>query len=353
VSNLKDIVSSNQKQYNLGTKFSKYENFIPNDGEFLEPLSNNLPLGINMDNFFVDGWTYSDFAGDIGVYLTSSTLPVSNPSYFKTAVFPGSSLNFDSNVDAVTPDKLRVKSPSLFKNATLFNYANTQLFHSKFSGFVLNNTNIEVLRNRYYTTEIDIHSYTYSRAIYTLTDGVTTTSQLVASSSNFELEIIKGENELNNPNPIKKHYFFNRNNLNLTLKSNSYAFYTNTNPWNLGLPTPPSTENSFEIVFNNISFVEVDMIPFFKYWFSTGSIDNRVKTPYFAVAPFIDYTNANFDFIGNVTITIDSDTIVGQNISTVIIGSGGVNGSISNTTGGLVTGLAQAVPPRNSGSLFP
>jgi hypothetical protein len=95
------------------------------------------------------------------------------------------------------------------------------------------------------------------------------------------------------------------------------------------------------------------MIPFFKYWFSTGSIDSRVKTPYFGVAPFIDYTNKNFDFIGNVRITIDSDTILGQNISTVILSSGGVNGSISNTTGGLITGLAQAVPPRNSGSLFP
>jgi hypothetical protein len=339
--------SNNDKLYNLGSKFNKYENFIPEDGKFLEPLSNNLGTGTNLDNLFDNGWTYSDFSN--GVTFNSLTSGLE-----ETIIFPSSPIRFSSNVDGLNSNKLQIFSDNTSPNVIIFNYSPTDLIHLRYSGVVLNNSNIVTERNRYYITQLDLSRISTTNAIYTQTPYASTpTGTLATQSSSISLELIEGINELNNPNLVKTQYFFNRRDLNLAIRSISSARYINAQPMSaVGFLRPPNPDNKFDITFNNISFVEVDMIPFFKYY-RNDEIDQKVKTPYFAVAPFIDYTNANFDFIGNVTITIDSDTIVGQNISTVIIGSGGVNGSISNTTGGLVTGLAQAVPPRNSGSLFP
>jgi hypothetical protein len=68
-----------------------------------------------------------------------------------------------------------------------------------------------------------------------------------------------------------------------------------------------------DLIINNISYCEVDKIPFFKY-FQYGSIDQSIKTPLKAVAPYIDYNNSNFDFIGNVNLTFDSQGILNQQV---------------------------------------
>ena len=71
------------------------------------------------------------------------------------------------------------------------------------------------------------------------------------------------------------------------------------------------------------------MIPFFKYWESSDKIDKKVKTPIFATAPFIDYGNPNFNFIENVNLTIDRDTVIGQNFATIVFSVDGIDGSIN------------------------
>jgi hypothetical protein len=78
------------------------------------------------------------------------------------------------------------------------------------------------------------------------------------------------------------------------------------------------------------------MIPFFNYFDSERYIDTRVKTPWFAVAPFIDYSNANFDFLGNVNLTIDSE-LVNNQADFSIISSGVIRGNISTPGGGVST----------------
>ncbi len=69
------------------------------------------------------------------------------------------------------------------------------------------------------------------------------------------------------------------------------------------------SNKNVENYFGNISFWEVDMVPFFKYADST-QIDTSVKAPYYATAPKIDYNNTNFDFIGNINLTIDVQNIL-------------------------------------------
>jgi hypothetical protein len=73
------------------------------------------------------------------------------------------------------------------------------------------------------------------------------------------------------------------------------------------------------------------MIPFFNYFGNIDLIDNRIKTPWFEVAPFIDYSNSNFDFLGNVNLTIDSELINNQT-SFTLISVGGISGTIVNTS---------------------
>jgi len=346
-SSLKDLLNSSSKVYNLGTKFTRYENFIPDEGNFLDPSSNSSGPGVSLDNLFDNGWTYSDFSN--GVTFNQPTSPPD-----ETTIFPSSPIRFNSNIDGLTSNKLRISNDNTFPNVIIFSFNSTDLNHIRYSGVVLNNTNIFTERNRYFITEVDISRVSTQNAIYPTSPRVGGPGSLATQSSSISLEIIEGINELNNPNTKKTQYFFNKRDLNLAIRSISSAKYIGAQPMSAAGPlTAPNPDNRFDITFNNISFVEVDMIPFFKYYRESSEIDQKVKTPYFGVAPFIDYTNKNFDFIGNVRITIDSDTILGQNISTVILSSGGVNGSISNTTGGLITGLAQAVPPRNSGSLFP
>jgi hypothetical protein len=64
--------------------------------------------------------------------------------------------------------------------------------------------------------------------------------------------------------------------------------------------------------FDNISFYEVDMIPFFQYATQSG-IDLSVRAQFVGVAPVIDFTNKNFDFIENVDLGIDYRTVNIQN----------------------------------------
>ena len=91
-----------------------------------------------------------------------------------------------------------------------------------------------------------------------------------------------------------------------------------------------STQTSTYII-DNLNFCEIDMIPFFQY-FTIDSINNGVEIPFQGISPFIDYTNANFNFIDNIAIGLDS--IQTQNSNTPISGVGvGIGGKIG---GGIV-----------------
>jgi len=74
----------------------------------------------------------------------------------------------------------------------------------------------------------------------------------------------------------KKEYFYNRKALQLFFKST----------------------DTFDAHFGKMSFYETDMIPFFRYT-TENNVDNRIKNPYYGVAPFVAV---------NSSITLDSIT---------------------------------------------
>lgn len=159
-----------------------------------------------------------------------------------------------------------------------------------------------------YVLPQNFNLFTFSGTFSNVVSGTTSVSQVTGITSsniltfdNFDQETalatlypgftpssVAGYNHLSHNLNKKIEYFFNKSNLEMT------TFHSNKNA---------------EYYFGNISFWEVDMVPFFKYADST-QIDTSVKAPYYATAPKIDYNNTNFDFIGNINLTIDVQNIL-------------------------------------------
>jgi hypothetical protein len=91
----------------------------------------------------------------------------------------------------------------------------------------------------------------------------------------------------------------------------AYEYYYNKSSLEFIFDFKQEIGASFSI--SKLAVYETDSIPFFKYYKTDSEIDLSIKNPYIGSAPVIDYTNKNFDFIGNVELGIDYRTIVQQN----------------------------------------
>ena len=311
-------------KYRLGTKYTIYQNFIPNDGNFLEPFSNNLGFGIDMNEFINDGWTYTDSSQPF--FATSSSL---NPTI--SFVLTGSELSIDSNISSGSSNlagQLRIKSANFLRSSVVKLWiVGSFLIDFRFIKLVLNNENVRTERNRYFFTKVDLQKLSISTASFDW-NGTSTYGKNLNLVPN-----INDYTEHNGNVPISKtQYFYNKKSLNLNLEVFTRFLTFDTITDIVAEPTILN-DNSLDVIFNNISFYEVDMIPFFNYYGTESSIDTRIKTPWFAVAPIIDYTDSNFDFLGNVNLTIDSE-LVNNQIDYSIISVGGISGNVSTPGGG-------------------
>jgi hypothetical protein len=133
-----------------------------------------------------------------------------------------------------------------------------------FNALILNNTEIATEKDRYYSVELD------------LKDTQATVMTILGSSFDHT----------NNSSLVKKEWFYNINSLNLYLAS----------------------INGMNLSFNSIKFYEVDSIPFFQYT-TQSNIDSSVQIPLSATAPYINYNSANFNYVGNITLNIDVNSI--------------------------------------------
>jgi hypothetical protein len=315
-STFRSIDTLNKTDYKLGIKYTTYDNLIPNSGLFNTPFSNNTN-GLNMDNFYLNSWIYSDITNNI-----ANTYSL-NPTY-ELYLEPSDGFKFNSNISLNTNNKFRLFSAS---SSSVYEWIAGTYNQTKSLKIILNNDNIDTIKNRYYLAYLDLASYSI------IPGSVSAAS---SSSTYSYLSMNKYVNELETPSNIKTQYFYNKQNLELTIDCTLQSTSVGIAP-SLANPTFslfPSilSENVIDISFNEISFYEVDMIPFFKYW-TQSNIDEKIKVPYFAIAPFIDYSNSNFDFIGNVNVTIDSDSILGQNISSTVVSANGINGSVDLNDG--------------------
>ena len=103
-----------------------------------------------------------------------------------------------------------------------------------------------------------------------------------------------------------------------------------------------------DYIIDNLHFYEVDMIPFFQY-FTEDTINKGVEIPFQGISPFIDYSNANFNFIDNIAIGLDS--IKTQNSNTAVSGVGTGIGSVASA-GGIYAGEYVGAVAGKSGITF-
>jgi hypothetical protein len=273
----KDYLGTNINVYSLGSKYTKYTQINPNI-KFNKPFSNNLSIGTN--NFIIDGWTIST------LYNYSS------PTY-----------SISSNIGSLSYGKFVING--IVGDVNRLKYAlNLENVYYPYNSTTFNGLGI----NRYSVVEIDLDEHTVS--------GSTQSSYIkygdIITNIDGRYDNYLGYNMLYNNIPfvsqinvstysnsydtdlIKKRYFYNRDYLSLLIN------YDNNN-----------TSSGFNVSFNSIGIYEVDMIPFFQYADST-MIDYNIKTPFYAKAPYIDYTDSNFNFIGNINLTFDIKDIIDQ-----------------------------------------
>lgn len=95
----------------------------------------------------------------------------------------------------------------------------------------------------------------------------------------------------------KFEYFYNKTDMMMSISGNGFM-----------------GASSSTLVIDNIKTYEIDMIPFFKY-FNDNNIYKGVQVPLSGVAPEIDYLDADFVFVDNISVgldTIDMNVIVNE-----------------------------------------
>ena len=100
-----------------------------------------------------------------------------------------------------------------------------------------------------------------------------------------------------------KEFFYNRPGLDLGF-------------WNFNTQyTENDTTKIHEV--DNVKFYEVDMIPFFQYT-TEEYINKQIQAPLIGVAPIIDYSDENFNFVGNIQISLDGISVNSNLIASTI-----------------------------------
>jgi hypothetical protein len=371
----KDVLSSisyfrngndtNITAYSLGWKFTRYEQLIPNNGEFLQPFD-NYAVGITpsdypgLGNFISQGWTFSQtdnlidrispYDGETLYRFSSNTVlrdQLGNPIYTEIDTTGKFLVSLNSFSHSIYPDGFTQD----FYDWDFFSQLILFLFQPQIGGIRLENKFAKVEEQRYTILEFKLNftgatnttdwisgdPVTYPLSLYppgpgpsapatynlidpfvfyrpdgnwtVSTDGYTdNTGAFTPYSTEYSWPL----NHLDNTEEIKVEYFYN--------KPEIYFYFNEGYPLYLVSNNYPDWPTDFKYLFDFIRYTEVDMVPFFRY--ATGSrIAPYPQSPLSAVAPFIDYTNSEFSLIDNVNIS-EANFSIEDNIVSLVVSSG-------------------------------
>lgn len=273
-----NIISTTYSYYSNNTNLNGYPTYdvlssVSTFRDAKSTTSNKYSLGYKNKN-------YSELIPNNGLF----TLPVSTLepeigitnfenegwTYSDITGLLGYPTNILSNVSESTADIL---------SFTISSTGGAPFLGSYFNILILNNTDILTEKNRYYLVELD------------MVDIQATVITILGSSFDHS----------NNNSLIKREWFYNINSLNLYLAS----------------------INGMNLSFNSIRIYEVDSIPFFQYT-TQSNVDSSVQVPLSATAPYINYNSANFNYIGNITLNIDINTIANPSVIFNLSNSGNI-----------------------------
>lgn len=315
-STFRDSYSLTIRKYKLGTKYKIFNDFIGESSKFQDQFG---ATGADDARFISYGWTYSrqniaslTFSRTVDVGI----LPQTGEELKVEAIGPGGVLD-------ITPTEGILNRST--DNLEKLRYTKVSFDALTFSSNYTFNEDPEktppAIKPEYSkATSLNTPSINFNninkvkKTVY-----VGTFSSFTAYTEATFLPIYKNINHLLTPKKTKVEYFYNKRNLSMVFRG-------------------ASTQTSTYII-DNLNFYEIDMIPFFQY-FTIDSINNGVEVPFQGISPFIDYSNANFNFIDNISIGLDSIQTQNSNtsISGVGIGIGTVGGvaSVAGPAGGIV-----------------
>lgn len=294
VSKFRDSYSLIEREYNLGIKYSLYNDFIGESSIFSEYFGPDIDTQLFLDK----GWTYSVESSSYATF--SRTIPGNVPE------IQGEELKITTYKKGTYLD---IAQPS----SRVFNRTLDEIEKNRYTIVHFDLVTYSVVDNFWYPTKINTISYTIFGTVYSLVfptrdvenaepvinfNNINKTfrQDLGISKNMTYLPIYKNIDHLKTKKKRKVEYFYNKRNLSMNFKGNGWDFF-NTDGY----------ESNF--IINNLKVIEVDMIPFFKY-FNYENINIGIETPLQGVAPYIDYNNSNFKFLDNISIGLDSIDIV-------------------------------------------
>lgn len=256
-SKFRDSHSQRVSSYNLGTKYKIYYDLIGESSEFNEFFRPNSREFLDL------GWTFS------GSGTFSRTIDEYNSEELK--------VEYDEQGTAI----LNIGKPSI-------------RIANRYSG--------EIEKRRYSMISFDLIDYDisspYYQSLYSKIPIIHFNNINVnLNNYNFNpyytnLPIYEPVEHIATPRETKVEYFYNKTNLNMHFIS--------------------PNQGSSTFVIDNLKMYEVDMIPFFQY-FTEDNINTTVQIPLQGIAPYIDYTSADFVFLDNVVFGLDSFDLVTSN----------------------------------------
>ena len=307
-----DIIN---KDYRLGWKFERYDQFLPYDGEFKKPFDNLTDRpGIN-EFTQVHGWTWS-FLNEI---YTQGSNPYDGELLYRFKsniqdVDSRGGLNIGLNNAAHAGDGWTIEDGTGMR---IDNYLTNFDISNSGDRYSMIEFEIDYIGPTY--SWIDFYGsppfsmYPPATAFggiqsYNLLDPVYYYGETYSYKFNEVIvtnfgTFIKNEayplNHLATNATVKTEYFYNRAEINFYFSVISGDYGTNISG-NYDSVWPD--EIDYRYFFKNIKYTEVDMIPFFMYA-TESRINQKILAPYSSTAPFIDYSENDFSLLDNVIIS--------------------------------------------------
>jgi hypothetical protein len=278
---------SKTKQYSLGVKYKKYVDYLDQIGNMDKLFSSTIP-SLGNSNFDNDGWNSKQLGAATASYLGIYGDAVLK--YNEYRIF-----NTDNTLNVISSTGVYLASTGALLPLNGWPYTSIQNY------IYLNNTNTENIPNqRYSMIEYDLLSWTgYPGPLPFASDSYSNNGSFYPPAINYIIRPATWSITKMVSNPLytneitKREFFYNRHSLLMEFIGGGRG----------GVSTYPQ---SFQM--DNMHFYEVDMIPFFLYT-TESHVNQKIKAPWSAIAPFIDYTSSNFSYIGNVNLTIDTNNI--------------------------------------------
>ena len=328
-STFRDSFSTTVRKYRLGTKYKIFGDFIGNAGNFEDEFSSTSLVGSagatpsftssgeSESTFIKYGWTFSRWDSSALTFSRTTDLGLQSiigEELKVQAISSGGILDITPLSDIYVENKLEEEVKKLRYTKIEFDlvtYSNN-IAQNAYVTYFLGKSSKSFLVHRPYLYKLPSLSgqYLYEPHIHfnnlNYVNRASNSSVFVATASVVYpatyLPIYENINHIATKKKRKVEYFYNKRNL-------SMHFY--------GIA--PTLSDTAEYIIDNLHFYEVDMIPFFQY-FTDDNINRGVQVPFQGISPFIDYSNASFNFIDNISIGLDS--IQTQNSNTTISGVG-------------------------------